>query len=181
MKEKLSLFLSLSILLIGGCSFDVVKTSFYETNDLQGKIYPHIKNFPFEISVIEPKDKKLIGSQYNIKILNMKNKKVQVIKEGKPFEQFTITDLLKIEDFNNDGYLDILASSIYPSSQVIDTLYIFDFQKQKFIKKMDDIPYDGTIRSTKIGCIKVEYIVRNGSDYLKPEDFCWFDGKWKSK
>ena len=111
----------------------------------------------------------------------MKNKKVQVIEEGKPFEQFRITDLLKIEDFNNDGYLDILASSIYPSSQVIDTLYIFDFQKQKFIKKMDDIPYDGTIRSTKIGCIKVEYIVRNGSDYLKPEDFCWFDGKWKSK
>lgn len=46
---------------------------------------------------------------------------------------------------------------------------------------MDDIPYDGAIRSTKIGCIKVEYIVRNGSDYLKPEDFCWFDGKWKSK
>lgn len=89
--------------------------------------------------------------------------------------------MLQIEDFNNDGYPDILASSIYPSAQIVNTLYIFDPNSQKFIEGMDDIPYEGTIRSTKAGCIKVDYIVRNGLDYLKPENFCWSDGKWKSK
>ena len=180
MNKYLSLFSSVLILLMG-CSSDIVKINYYEARNSQERIYPHVKKFPFEISVIEPKDKKLIGSQYNIKILNMKNKEIQISEEGRPFKQYTVTDLLRIEDFNNDGYPDILASSIYPSAQTVNTLYIFDSGSQKFIERMDDIPYEGTIRSTKAGCIKVDYVVRNGSDYLKPENFCWSDGKWKSK
>lgn len=74
MKKHLFLFSSVLVLLMG-CSSDVEKISYFETRDFQERIYPHIKNFPFEISVVEQKDKKLIDSRYNIKIFNMKNKK----------------------------------------------------------------------------------------------------------
>lgn len=139
--------------------------------------YPNINDFPFEISTIYSNKNK---ENYQIKIINKQNHKIQIIDEGKPFEHPRATDLLKILDLNNDGYADILSVAIYPSLQNINRIYIFEPKTQQFVERMEDISYEGEIKSLGKGCIKVEYITRNGSYYLDPEKFCWSNGKWKS-
>ena len=139
-------------------------------------IYPDINGFPFEVSTVYSNQNE---ENYQIKIVNKQNHKIQIINEGKPFENSSATDLLKISDLNNDGYADILSVSIYPSLQNINRIYIFEPNVQQFVERMEDIPYEGEIKSIGKGCIKVEYIVRNGSYYLDPEKFCWSNGKWK--
>ncbi|WP_416191092.1 hypothetical protein [Neisseria sp. CCUG12390] len=165
------------LLVITACGTVNEKENYLRNNLL----YQEVQNFPFDVSIIEDNIKESNSGQYNIKIVNKVNKKIQIIQVGKALKDGNISDLLKVEDFNNDGYLDILASSLYPSLQIVDTLYIFDPKSQKFLEKMDNILYEGTISIIRPGCIKINYIVRNGINYLEPEIFCWVVNKWKSE
>ncbi|KLT73001.1 hypothetical protein PL75_04800 [Neisseria arctica] len=173
-KIQIIFYFTILILLISGCG-----NFFKQVNNSKEDILPKIKNFPFEFSIVFPDKTKLENERYNIKIINKDNNKVQIIEEGTPLKNADISDLLEVKDFNNDGYLDILAFSIYPSLQLVTTLYIFNPETQYFTNRMDNIPYEGTISVTKPGCIKIEYIVRNSSDYLEPQKFCWIDNSWQ--
>lgn len=139
------------------------------------------ENFPFELSVIERNSVARTEPSYNIRIINKHNGEIQVIEEGTLPANAKFDDLIKLHDVNNDGHIDILALSVYPSLQWVHTLYLFDDREGRFVSKMDDIPYEGTITPLSPGCIKVEYIVRTGSEYLPPQSFCWNNGKWQLK
>ena len=89
--------------------------------------------------------------------------------------------ILAIKDFNEDGYLDIIAASPAPmaSAYTSGTIYVYDPKLEKF-SESGGIIQQGSINITRLGCISVEYPYSTRPDTEIITDFyCWKNGKWK--
>ena len=66
--------------------------------------------------------------------------------------------ILAIEDFNGDGYLDIIAAAPAPmgSAYTSGTIYVYDPKFEKF-SESKGIIQQGTIDTPLRGCISVQY------------------------
>ena len=160
----------------------------------ESSIYPPIKDFPFEVKVVPvlyideeqtelTRDKSYnpktsIGGAYNILVTNKINHDIQVLGTEVTELPRIASKILVIEDFNGDGYLDIMAANlpIAQSGYLASTIYVYRPEFKNF-SESEGIIQEGTINTTKPGCISVEYPHPN--NFEKITDFyCWKNGKW---
>ena len=165
--------------------------------DKESSVYPPIKDFPFEVKVVPVlyideeqteltrdkyyNPKTSIGGEYNILVTNKINHDIQVLGTEVTALSRIANNLLTIEDFNGDGYLDIMAANLAPmtSAYINGTIYIYQPEFKKF-KESEGIIQQGIINITKLGCISVEYPFSTRPDTEIMTDFyCWKNGKWK--
>ena len=164
--------------------------------DKESSIYPPIKDFPFEVKVVPVlyideeqteltrdkyyNPKTSIGGEYNILVTNKINHDIQVLGTEVTALSRIANNLLTIEDFNGDGYLDIMAANLAPmtSAYINGTIYVYQPEFKKF-KESEGIIQQGIINITKLGCISVEYPFSTRPDTEILTDFyCWKNGKW---
>ena len=116
----------------------------------ESSVYPPIKDFPFEVKVVPilyideeqtelTRDKSYnpktsIGGAYNILVTNKINHDIQVLGAEVTALPRIASKILVIEDFNGDGYLDIIAASPAPmaSAYTSGTIYVYDPKLEKF-------------------------------------------------
>ncbi len=165
--------------------------------DKESSVYPPIKDFPFEVKVVPVlyideeqteltrdkyyNPKTSIGGEYNILVTNKINHDIQVLGTEVTALSRIANNLLTIEDFNGDGYLDIMAANLAPmtSAYINGTIYIYQPEFKKF-KESEGIIQQGIINITKLGCISVQYPFSTRPDTEIMTDFyCWKNGKWK--
>lgn len=165
--------------------------------DKESSIYPPIKDFPFEIKVVpilyideeqteltRDKDynpKTSVGGAYNILVTNKINHEIQVLGPEIIFLPRIADKILAIEDFNGDGYLDIIAAAPAPmgSAYTSGTIYVYDPKFEKF-SESKGIIQQGTIDTPLRGCISVQYPLSTRPDMEIMTDFyCWKNGEWK--
>ena len=163
--------------------------------DKESSIYPHIKNFPFEVKVIpvlyidaeqteltrkkfyDPKTS--TGGEYNILVTNKINHDIQVLGTNATELPRIASEILEIKDFNNDGFLDIKAMDLAPmgSRFLSSAIYLYNPEFKNF-KEGEGITQAGELTVTKPGCIDIE------SPYPSVREttinsYCWKNGKWK--
>ena len=163
--------------------------------DKESSIYPPIKDFPFEVKVVPVLDideeqteltkNKLnypkIGGGYNILVTNKINHEIQVLGPEIIFLPRIADKILAIEDFNGDGYLDIIAAAPAPmgSAYTSGTIYVYDPKFEKF-SESKGIIQQGTIDTPLRGCISVQYPLSTRPDTEIITDFyCWKNSEWK--
>ena len=165
--------------------------------DKESSVYPPIKDFPFEVKVVPVlyideeqteltrdkyyNPKTSIGGEYNILVTNKINHDIQVLGTEVTALSRIANNLLTIEDFNGDGYLDIMAANLAPmtSAYINGTIYVYQPEFKKF-KESAGIIQQGIINITKLGCISVEYPFSTRPDTEILTDFyCWKNGKWE--
>ena len=165
--------------------------------DKESSVYPPIKDFPFEVKVVPVlyideeqteltrdkyyNPKTSIGGEYNILVTNKINHDIQVLGTEVTALSRIANNLLTIEDFNGDGYLDIMAANLAPmtSAYINGTIYVYQPEFKKF-KESEGIIQQGIINITKLGCISVEYPFSTRPDTEILTDFyCWKNGKWE--
>ena len=161
----------------------------------ESSVYPPIKDFPFEVKVVPVlyideeqteltrkkyyNPKTSIGGAYNILVTNKINHDIQVLGTEVTALPRIASKILVIEDFNGDGYLDIMAANlpIAQSGYLASTIYVYKPEFKNF-SESEGIIQQGTIDTPKPGCISVEYPHPN--NFEKITDFyCWKNGKWK--
>ena len=163
--------------------------------DKESSIYPPIKDFPFEVKVVpvlyideeqteltrkESYDPKTsIGGGYNILVTNKINHDIQHLGWHSKELPRIANRILEIEDFNNDGFLDIKAMDSAPmgSRFLSRTIYLYNPEFKNF-KEGEGITQAGELTVTKPGCIDIE------SPYPSVREttinsYCWKNGKWK--
>lgn len=163
--------------------------------DKESSVYPPIKDFPFEIKVVpilyideeqteltRDKDynpKTSVGGAYNILVTNKINHKIQVLGTEVTALPRIASKILVIEDFNGDGYLDIMAANlpIAQSGYLASTIYVYKPEFKNF-SESEGIIQQGTIDTPKPGCISVEYPHPNNFETIT-DFYCWKNGKWK--
>ena len=162
--------------------------------DKESSIYPPIKDFPFEVKVVPvlyideeqtelTRDKSYnpkisVGGAYNILVTNKINHDIQVLGTEVTALPRIASKILAIEDFNGDGYLDIMAAnlSIAQSGYLASTIYVYKPEFKNF-SESEGIIQQGTIDTPKPGCISVEYPHPNNFETIT-DFYCWKNGKW---
>ena len=163
--------------------------------DKESSVYPPIKDFPFEVKVVPVlyideeqteltrdkyyKPKTSIGGEYNILVTNKINHDIQVLGAEVTALPRIASKILAIEDFNGDGYLDIMAANlpIAQSAYLGSTIYVYKPEFKNF-SESEGIIQQGTIDTPKPGCISVEYPHPNNFETIT-DFYCWKNGKWK--
>ena len=161
----------------------------------ESSVYPPIKDFPFEVKVVPvlyideeqtelTRDKSYnpktsIGGAYNILVTNKINHDIQVLGTEVTALPRIASKILVIEDFNGDGYLDIMAANlpIAQSGYLASTIYVYKPEFKNF-SESEGIIQQGTIDTPKPGCISVEYPHPNNFETIT-DFYCWKNGKWK--
>ena len=164
--------------------------------DKESSVYPPIKDFPFEVKVVPVlyideeqteltrkkyyNPKTSIGGAYNILVTNKINHDIQVLGTEVTALPRIASKILVIEDFNGDGYLDIMAANlpIAQSGYLASTIYVYKPEFKNF-SESEGIIQQGTIDTPKPGCISVEYPHPNNFETIT-DFYCWKNGKWKS-
>lgn len=118
--------------------------------DKESSIYPPIKDFPFEVKVVPVlyideeqteltrdesyNPKTSIGGKYNILVTNKINHDIQVLGTEVTALPRIASKILVIEDFNGDGYLDIMAANlpIAQSGYLASTIYVYKPEFKNF-------------------------------------------------
>lgn len=113
-------------------------------------------------------------------VTNKINHKIQVLGTEVTALPRIASKILAIEDFNGDGYLDIMAAnlSIAQSGYLASTIYVYKPEFKNF-SESEGIIQQGTIDTPKPGCISVEYPHPNNFETIT-DFYCWKNGKWKS-
>ena len=163
--------------------------------DKESSIYPHIKNFPFEVKVIpvlyidaeqteltrkkfyDPKTS--TGGEYNILVTNKINHDIQVLGTNATELPRIASEILEIKDFNNDGFLDIKAMDSAPmgSRFLSSTIYLYNPEFKNF-KEGEGITQIGEVTVTKPGCINIESPYPSVHE-TTIDSYCWENGKWE--
>ena len=164
--------------------------------DKESSVYPPIKDFPCEVKVVPVlyideeqteltikkyyNPKTSIGGAYNILVTNKINHDIQVLGTEVTALPRIASKILVIEDFNGDGYLDIMAANlpIAQSGYLASTIYVYKPEFKNF-SESEGIIQQGTIDTPKPGCISVEYPHPNNFETIT-DFYCWKNGKWKS-
>ena len=117
-------------------------------------------------------------STYSIHVTDSSGKEVQVIRDIAARPPLTTKELLEMNDYNADGYIDIRASTLPVGGSAItgSMLYIFDPSSRKFFESKG-IDQEGEIVIEPDGCISVEY--RSDAMNYSKDHYCWKENEWE--
>lgn len=115
-------------------------------------------------------------TDYDIKITHRRNGKVQWIRDLDAFnaKELNLTDL---DDYNGDGYTDIVATVSEGETLNGTNLYLYQLKTGQFAeaKGMENM---GQIEADGKGCVLVSYRI-NSMDYNE-DRYCWKKDRWQT-
>ena len=118
---------------------------------------------------------------YEIRVLDSDHREVQVLAGPGANAPLDASELLRSEDFNGDGYPDILARGLSAGASALSSEVIFVYlpEKGRFTEAAI-FEHEGEVSKTAHGCIAVEHRAENNFTYTK-DHYCWESGMWSFK